>query len=102
MPMYSGTSFLAGVIYKEYDPGDNLSAAELQFYVMNQTVMEFASATARDTALTAVVEQGMLAYLQDVDQLTIYDGTSWIRYASNSDIAAADTRSTLVSLYGSA
>lgn len=42
----------------------------------NRTVMRFASAAARDAAITAPVA-GMLAWLDDVDQHTFHDGTAW-------------------------
>lgn len=41
-----------------------------------QLVMRFASATARAATLTSPVE-GMVAWLQDVNLLTVYDGTTW-------------------------
>ena len=92
-------SYFPGVTYRAYVPGDELSAAELQVYVMNQVIMTFANSTARDTALTGQEVQGMVAFLADVQYLTIYDGTAWVRYARSSDIAAADTRSTLLNLF---
>lgn len=42
-----------------------------------QTVMRFASASTRNATLTSPVA-GMAAWLSDVKQLTVYDGTQWI------------------------
>ena len=43
-------------------------------------VMRFASASARATALTGATApvEGMVSWLQDVNLLYVYDGTSWI------------------------
>lgn len=40
-------------------------------------VMRFASASARNATITSPVE-GMQAWLQDVNWLTLYDGTAWV------------------------
>jgi hypothetical protein len=44
--------------------------------IVERSVMRFASATARNATLTAPVE-GMVAWLQDTNTLTIYNGTQW-------------------------
>ena len=44
--------------------------------VKNRTVMRYSSAAARDTSIPAPVA-GNLAYLQDSDTVTYYDGTVW-------------------------
>jgi hypothetical protein len=44
---------------------------------MNQAVMTFATAAARDAALTVPTE-GMTAYLQDTNVQTTYDGAAWV------------------------
>lgn len=87
------------IIFKSYVSGDALSASDLRIYAMNQVVMTFASSAARNTALSGEEVEGMIVYLQDVDQLMAYDGAAWIRMAWETDIAAADTRSTLMQVY---
>lgn len=42
-----------------------------------RSVMRFASASARNATLTSPVE-GMVAWLQDVNLLTLYDGSAWV------------------------
>lgn len=42
-----------------------------------RTVMRFASASARNATITSPVE-GMQAWLQDVNWLTLYDGSAWV------------------------
>jgi hypothetical protein len=63
--------------FKEFQVGEVLGAADLNGYLMKQTNMSFASAAARDAAVTAP-EEGMVAYLRDVDALTVYLGSAWI------------------------
>jgi hypothetical protein len=54
-----------------------LTAANVNDFLMEQAVMTFADATARDTALTSVLREGMVAYLQDTDEVVKYDGSAW-------------------------
>ena len=63
--------------FKDFAPGDILTAADVDGYLMRQTVMTFADASARDTALSAVLDEGMVAYLEDSDYFTVYDGSAW-------------------------
>lgn len=62
--------------FKNFTP-NQLTAAEVNTYLMQQSVMVFASATARSSALTTPVE-GMVTYLQDVDKLQYWNGTLWV------------------------
>lgn len=41
------------------------------------TVMRFADAAARTTALSGIEVEGMLTFLQDTDSLEYYDGSAW-------------------------
>ena len=64
--------------YRTFNTGDVLTAAQVQYYLQNQSIMYFADATARDAALTAGIRQeGMFAYLADTNTTTYYDGTAW-------------------------
>lgn len=60
--------------YKVFANGFNLNASELNTYLMNQSVMVFADATARDAALTAPTE-GMLVWLEDSNKFVYYNST---------------------------
>lgn len=62
--------------YKQFTP-DVLSSAEVNTYLMNQSVIVFANAAARTAALGASPPEGMVTYLQDLDAIQIYDGASW-------------------------
>jgi hypothetical protein len=54
-----------------------LTAAQVNTYLNEQTVMVFADSAARTTALSGVLAEGMMSYLQDTDSVEVYDGTSW-------------------------
>ena len=64
--------------YKTFNTGDVLTAAQVQYYLQNQSIMYFANAAARDAALTAGIRQeGMFAYLADTNTTVYYDGAAW-------------------------
>lgn len=63
--------------YKNFTP-NQLTASEVNEYLMKQSVMVFANSTARGAALTTPAE-GMVTYLQDVNRIEMYDGTAWLR-----------------------
>lgn len=68
---------MAGAGYKLFNTGDVLLASEVNTYLMQQTVMVFADATARTTALSGVLAEGMVSYLQDTNVVEIYNGSAW-------------------------
>ena len=55
--------------------------------------MVFANATARTTALSGVLAEGMVSYLKDTDALEIYSGSAWVGYGSG-DITGITTGAT--------
>lgn len=68
---------MAGAGYKNWTAGDVPTAVQFDTFLQEQTVMVFASAAARDTALSVVKAEGMFAYLVDVNTLTVYSGSVW-------------------------
>jgi hypothetical protein len=68
---------MAGSGYKLFVTGDVLTAAQVNNYLQEQTVMVFASAAARTTALSAVLAEGMISYLKDTKATEYYNGTAW-------------------------
>ena len=62
--------------YKVFSNGDALTGAELNTYLMNQSVIQFASTTARDAALPSPAE-GQLVWLQDSNKYVYYTGSAW-------------------------
>ena len=73
---------MAGAGYKLFNTGDVLTAAQVNTYLQEQTVMVFANSTARTTALSGVLAEGMMSYLQDTNSVEFYNGTSWVALAS--------------------
>jgi hypothetical protein len=64
---------MAGAGRKVFTPGEILRAADVNGFLMDQAVQVFDDATERDLALgTAVVSQGMVSYVKDVDELQVY------------------------------
>lgn len=63
--------------YHLFNTGDVLTAAQVQYNLQNQSIMYFADAAARDTALTGVLAEGMFAYLADTNTTVFYDGSAW-------------------------
>lgn len=73
---------MAGLGYKDFTVGQVLTSAEVDGYLMQQTVMKFADASARTTALSGVLAEGMLSYLADTNAVEKYDGSSWVAIAA--------------------
>ena len=78
---------MAGAGYKLFVSGDVLTAAQVNTYLNEQTVMVFATSAARTSALSAVLAEGMMSYLQDSNTVFFYDGAAWNALASG-DITA--------------
>ena len=68
---------MAGLGYKNFTTGDVLTAGDVDNYLMEQTVMVFADAAARTTALTSVLSEGMISYLKDTNSTEYYSGSAW-------------------------
>ena len=65
----------AGLGFKDFVTGEVLTAADVDGYLM-QGVWVFASAAARDAAVTSP-QEGNFAYLKDTNQTTYYTGSAW-------------------------
>jgi len=77
---------MAGAGYKLFNTGDVLTAAQVNTYLQEQTVMVFASSAARTSALSGVLAEGMMSYLQDTNSVEVYNGTSWVNVGNAGDI----------------
>jgi len=66
----------AGLGYIEFATGDILTAASANGYLASQTVMVFASAAARTSAI-ASPQEGMVSYLKDTNAVEYYSGSAW-------------------------
>jgi hypothetical protein len=84
---------MAGAGYKLFQTGDVLTAAQVNTYLNEQTVMVFANAAARTSALTSVLAEGMVSYLQDTNAVEVYNGSAWVGIANAGDITAVNVTS---------
>lgn len=82
--------------FKDFSAGDILTAADVDTYLMRQTVMVFADSTARASALgTAIVTEGMVAYTANNDLLQYYTGSVWANLVDTSTFITASSTATL-------
>jgi len=77
---------MAGAGFKDFTAGDILTAAQVDTYLMQQSVMRFANSSARTTALTGVLAEGMLSYLDDTNTVQVYNGSSWVNVGGSSPL----------------
>lgn len=62
--------------WKDFSTGDVLTAADMDGYVMAQIIAVFASATARDAAITSP-QEGQHCFLKDTNSFMFYNGSAW-------------------------
>ncbi len=72
--------------FKVFAVGEVLTAADVNDYLMEQSISIFADSTARDAQITSPVE-GQFCYLADSDVLQLYT-TSWNDFIGAGDISA--------------
>lgn len=77
---------MAGLGYKVFTAGEVLTAANVNGYLMEQSVMVFAGTAARSSAI-GTPSAGMVSYLTDTRTLQVY-GTAWADVSSPGDITA--------------
>lgn len=76
-----------GAGFKVWSTGDLVNASDFNNYLQEQVIMVFASASARNSAISSA-EEGMFAYLSDTNDLTFYNGSSWASYIGEGDISS--------------
>ena len=92
--------------FREFVTGEVLTAANVDDFLMKQSVQKYADAAARDAALGVTVgggnalRQGMVAYLDDVDEVIKYDGTVWTT-VGNAGIGSNVASTTKTNLFSS-
>ena len=72
---------MAGSGIRVFASGEILTAAQVNGYLMDQTVTRFADAATRDAAFGGVgqptLDEGRICYLDDVNLIQFFDGASW-------------------------
>lgn len=80
---------MAGAGAKLFVSGDVLTAAQVNTYLMDQTIMRFATTAARDAAFGGVGEpslaEGMFAYTDDTNTVWFYTGSAWQAFGITND-----------------
>ena len=77
----------AGLGFKTFTTGEVLSAGDTNGYLM-QGINVFASAAARDAAITSP-QEGQACYLKDTDAVQTYSGSAWVAVGSSSPTSAS-------------
>jgi hypothetical protein len=67
---------MAGLGKKTFTAGAVLTASDVNGYLMEQSVMVFASAAARSSAIPSP-SAGMVTYLTDTNVMQAYNGTAY-------------------------
>lgn len=67
---------MAGAGRKTWSAGDILTASDLNTYVMDQMVMNFAGTAARASAIPSP-DAGMVSHIGG-GTVQVYNGTSWV------------------------
>jgi hypothetical protein len=78
---------LSGLGRKVFTAGEVLAAADVNGYLMDQSVMVFANAAARTTAISSPTA-GMMTFLVDVAQVNVYDGSAWVEVSGGGNVAS--------------
>jgi len=80
---------MAGLGRKVFEANEVLTAADVNGYLMDQSVMRFANAASRTTVIGTPTE-GMLTYLDDTNQLEVFDGSAFGPVVSSLNATAID------------
>ena len=72
----------AGLGFKDFVTGEVLTAADVDGYLM-QGIWVFASAAARDAAVTSP-QEGNACYLKDTNEVLTYSGSAWVAVGGTS------------------
>jgi hypothetical protein len=72
----------AGLGFKTFTTGEVLTAGDTNGYLM-QGILVFASAAARDAAITSP-QEGQACYLKDTNEVLTYSGSAWVAVGGSS------------------
>lgn len=87
---------MAGAGAKLFVSGDVLTAAQVNTYLMDQTVMVFATTAARDAAFGGAGEptlsEGMCCYILNLNEFQVYDGSAWKQMLTGASVFSDDVQ----------
>jgi hypothetical protein len=78
---------------KVFTAGEVLAAADVNSFLMDQTIMSFAGTAARGSAIASPVE-GMYTHLEDTDRLQFWNGSAWVSPLGSTLITSQNFTST--------
>lgn len=93
---------MAGQGWREFVAGEQLTDTKMQNFLMDQAVLRFPNAGARDSALAEVLSEGMICYLDDTDEVLYYDGTAWEQLTGDPEIFTQGTAGQFLKSLGTA
>ncbi len=79
---------MAGLGYKVFKAGEGITAANVNGYLMEQSVMVFAGSAARGSAI-GTASEGMVSYLSDTNAVEVYNGSNWVAVGVDTSIASS-------------
>jgi hypothetical protein len=88
---------MAGAGRKVFTAGDVLTASQVQDYLQDQAVMNFATNAARSSAIPSPTE-GMVSYIADSNEVDFYNGTDWLALGGMTLISQTTLASSTVNL----
>jgi hypothetical protein len=71
--------------FKVFSVSEVLTAADVNDYLMEQSIGIFADSTARDAQISSPIE-GQFCYLKDSNVLQFYNGSAWASFIGDGDI----------------
>jgi len=77
---------LTGLGRKVFVAGEVLQAADVNGYLMDQSVMYFAGTAQRGSAIPTPTA-GMLTFIAASSAVQVYDGVEWVEIAGSSNVA---------------
>ena len=81
---------MAGAGALLFTSGSVLTAAQVNTYLMDQSVMRFADAATRTAAFGGAGEptlaEGMMTYLMDTNSVEVYNGTAFVAIGGGADV----------------
>jgi hypothetical protein len=86
---------MPGLGRKTFIATEVLTAANVNGYLMDQTVMVFAGTAARSSSI-ATASEGMITYLSDTNTVQYYDGAAWANLVPT---AASSTATAISAAY---
>jgi len=63
--------------FKDFTVGQALTSAEVDNFLMRQTVMVFDNEAQRSTELSGFLTEGMVTFIKDTNALEFFDGSSF-------------------------